>query len=97
MDSPPLCIVDDEEDGSYQLVSQLRRENAALKAQLEAFERKFIELQKGRAGEEKIEDDIIMLNVGGKYFSILRSTLRRYVTACSMYVNFCLISGILKI
>ena len=86
---PPLTRGSDDEgdgedgdlvadEGGYQLVGQLRRENAALKAQLEAFERKFVELQGGAvSATEEGADDIIMLNVGGKHFSSLRSTLCR--------------------
>lgn len=59
-------------------MGQLRRENAALKAQLEAFERKFVELQGGAVAATEGADDIIMLNVGGKHFSSLRSTLCRF-------------------
>jgi hypothetical protein len=85
---PPLTRGSDDEgdgdgdfevayEGGYQLVGQLRRENAALKAQLEAFERKFVELQGGAVASTEGADDIIMLNVGGKHFSSLRSTLCR--------------------
>ena len=85
---PPLTRGSDDEgdgededlvadEGGYQLVGQLRRENAALKAQLEAFERKFVELQEGAVAATEGADDIIMLNVGGKHFSSLRSTLCR--------------------
>jgi hypothetical protein len=83
---PPLIYDDDEageevvaeEEDGYQLIGQLRRENEALKAQLAAFERKFIELQgAGAKGPAEGADGIVMLNVGGKHFSSLRSTLCR--------------------
>lgn len=69
-----------EDEAGYQLIGRLRRENEALKAQLKAFERKFIELKQGTGDLPPTDgkDDIVMLNVGGQYFSSLRSTLCRY-------------------
>jgi len=71
-----------EEHDVYHLVYQLRKENAALRLELEAFERKILELQ-GQAKQKpdtdsRNQEQLILLNVGGKYFSTLRSTLCRF-------------------